>query len=161
MVHHWQSHFGKCSPSNPHNREWAGKMISIGLQPSNTGLPGGKQTGYSMNDYILPDGPFLKDCNILVQGGFQIPWMDRHAAVSLTDSIDHFETLANSGVALALSPVAATVMSDLESTEAAVIEPNPPRPATRFKYQCSDCSTCAWAAADVKIICGDCHTLML
>ena len=33
MVHHWQQHFGQPSPSNPHNRQWADKMLAIGLHP--------------------------------------------------------------------------------------------------------------------------------
>ena len=43
MVHHWQNHAGTPSPSNPHNREWADKMVSLGLQPSHTGLPPASQ----------------------------------------------------------------------------------------------------------------------
>ena len=39
-----------------HNKEWAAKMKAIGLQPSNTGMVGGKETGQQMMDYIIPDG---------------------------------------------------------------------------------------------------------
>src|SRR5665647_1386293 len=49
MVHHWQHHFGTPSRSNPHNREWATKMVALGLQPSKTGLPGGIKTGRSIS----------------------------------------------------------------------------------------------------------------
>ena len=70
MTHHWQNHAGTPSPSNPHNKEWADKMVSMGLQPSHTGLPGGRKTGRSMSDYILPDGPFLSACRELLSGGF-------------------------------------------------------------------------------------------
>ncbi|WP_454621319.1 SprT-like domain-containing protein [Bradyrhizobium cenepequi] len=58
MVHVWQHVFGTPSKGGYHNREWAAKMKSIGLYPSNTGKPGGKETGQHMSDYIIPDGAF-------------------------------------------------------------------------------------------------------
>ena len=39
-----------------HNREWASKMLEVGLVPSDTGQPGGKQTGQHMTHYIDPKG---------------------------------------------------------------------------------------------------------
>ena len=33
-------------------------MKEIGLQPSTTGEPGGKETGQSVTHYILPGGPY-------------------------------------------------------------------------------------------------------
>lgn len=45
MVHLWQHEFGKPSHRAYHNTEWANKMESIGLMPSDTGEPGGKRTG--------------------------------------------------------------------------------------------------------------------
>lgn len=47
MVHHWQDRLGQPSKSNPHNKEWAQKMREVGLEPSSTGLPSGKDTGQS------------------------------------------------------------------------------------------------------------------
>jgi hypothetical protein len=58
MAHLWQHFFGKPSARGYHNREWAAKMITVGLMPSSTGMPGGKITGQKMSDYILRDGPF-------------------------------------------------------------------------------------------------------
>jgi hypothetical protein len=74
MVHLWQ--FASASPSRGgyHNREWADKMESIGLVPSNTGLPGGKRTGQQMTHYIIPDGPFEKVCRALLQHGWRLDW---------------------------------------------------------------------------------------
>lgn len=45
QVHAWQQVHGKAPRRAYHDREWAGKMKEIGLQPSNTGKPGGKETG--------------------------------------------------------------------------------------------------------------------
>jgi predicted SprT family Zn-dependent metalloprotease len=58
MAHCWQKQHGTPGSRGYHNREWAAKMKSLGLQPSNTGVPGGKETGQSMSHYIIPDGPF-------------------------------------------------------------------------------------------------------
>ena len=44
---------------NPyHNAEWAARMKAIGLIPSNTGEPGGRETGQKMTHHIDPDGPY-------------------------------------------------------------------------------------------------------
>lgn len=57
MVHLWQEDFGKPSPGY-HNKQWAAKMKEIGLYPSNTGMPGGKETGKNCSHYILEDGAY-------------------------------------------------------------------------------------------------------
>ena len=60
MCHQWQAEFGKPSPSNYHNKEWANKMFEVGLFPSKTGQPGGATTGRGMTHYILNNGPFKR-----------------------------------------------------------------------------------------------------
>jgi hypothetical protein len=60
QVHAWQQAFGNPSARTYHNREWAAKMKSLGLQPSSTGAVGGKETGQSMTHYIIAEGPFAK-----------------------------------------------------------------------------------------------------
>ena len=74
-----QDSLGQPSKSNPHNRQWAQKMRDIGLEPSATGLPEGKDTGHSMSHYIRPDGLFLQACRELLTQGFTLQWFDRHA----------------------------------------------------------------------------------
>jgi hypothetical protein len=60
MSHVWQEHCGvkRRKRYSYHDKEWAAKMKSIGLQPSNTGMVGGKETGVQMAHYIIDDGPF-------------------------------------------------------------------------------------------------------
>ncbi|TCM46319.1 SprT-like family protein [Rhizobium sp. PP-F2F-G48] len=60
MAHLWQHHFGKPSRSGYHNKEWAAKMHEIGLHPSVTGQPGGKETGQSCSHYIIAGGPYAR-----------------------------------------------------------------------------------------------------
>src|SRR6266705_5200432 len=66
MAHLWQHHFGKPSRSSYHNRQWAGKMGTIGLCPSDTGKEGGKRTGQHMNHYVLAGGAYARACEELL-----------------------------------------------------------------------------------------------
>ena len=52
-----------------HDRQWAGKMKDIGLQP---GEPGGKETGQSVSHYIIAGGAYAKAFAKLAATGFQL-----------------------------------------------------------------------------------------
>jgi hypothetical protein len=80
MVHLWQHAFGKPSPRGYHNREWAAKMKAIGLQPSSTGMVGGKETGQRMSDYVIPDGPFTRAFAKLAANGWKLNLQSAHRA---------------------------------------------------------------------------------
>lgn len=60
QVHHYQHIHGTPSSHGYHNQQFAEIMRSIGLQCSNTGKPGGKETGRQMSQYIINDGLFRK-----------------------------------------------------------------------------------------------------
>jgi len=60
QCHIWQFSFGLPSRRTYHNKEWAHKMIAVGLMPSTTGKPGGDITGQGMSDYPIEDGVFLE-----------------------------------------------------------------------------------------------------
>ena len=77
MAHLWQHHFGKLSRAGYHNKEWASKMKDIGLLPSSTGAPGGKETGQKVSHYISETGPFARVCADLVNQGFIVPYVER------------------------------------------------------------------------------------
>jgi predicted SprT family Zn-dependent metalloprotease len=74
MCHGWQQHFGKPSRTGYHNRQWAAKMIEVGLMPSDTGLEGGKQTGQHMTHYIVAGDAFDLAADKLLATGFQLNW---------------------------------------------------------------------------------------
>lgn len=77
MAHLWQHHFGKPSGAGYHDREWAAKMQNIGLVPSDTGRPGGRQTGRRMTHYIQADGPFDRACKELLRSGILVAYVQR------------------------------------------------------------------------------------
>ena len=82
MAHQAQFHFGtKERPGRAgyHCRAWAKRMIEIGLQPSHTGLPGGKQTGYRMTHYIITGGRFERLTDLMVRDGFRLSWSEADA----------------------------------------------------------------------------------
>ena len=76
MVHLWQHHFGKPSRTGYHNKEWAAMMKAVGLIPSDTGAPGGKETGQHVSHYIEADGAFDRACAELVELGFIMPYVE-------------------------------------------------------------------------------------
>jgi hypothetical protein len=79
MCHCFQQHFGTPPRRGYHSREWAAQMISIGLMPSDTGEPGGKQTGQGMSHYIIEGGPFDRAAEALLASGFCLNWQSAAA----------------------------------------------------------------------------------
>jgi predicted SprT family Zn-dependent metalloprotease len=78
MTHAWQHHHGKPPARGYHNREWADKMKEIGLQPSSTGMVGGKETGSRMSDYVIPGGPFTRAYEALAATGWGLNLQSAH-----------------------------------------------------------------------------------
>ncbi|AID28402.1 peptidase [Mesorhizobium huakuii] len=76
MVHLWQHHFGKVSRGGYHNAEWATKMKEIGLVPSDTGQPGGKQTGQRVSHYIADGGAYRVAFVELEASGFDALYVE-------------------------------------------------------------------------------------
>ncbi len=76
MAHQWQRHEGQPGRGRYHNREWAEKMKALGLQPSDTGVEGGRETGESLGHYIVAGGPFDAAADRLLGKGFALSWKD-------------------------------------------------------------------------------------
>ena len=77
MVHLWQHHCGKPSRNGYHNKQWADRMRGIGLIPSDTGQPGGKDTGQKITHVIEPGGRFEKACAAFLAKHTTILYHDR------------------------------------------------------------------------------------
>jgi hypothetical protein len=78
MHHVWQAHCGTPSARGYHNKEWAAKMKANGLQPSSTGMVGGKETGQRMSDYIIPSGRFERAFEKLAATGWGLNLQSAH-----------------------------------------------------------------------------------
>lgn len=161
MVHHWQQHHGTPSTSNAHNQEWAMKMESVGLMPSHTGLPGGKKTGRSISHYILPDGKFLTSCRKLVETGYFIPWLDRHAPEDPESEALLEQTLLSAGVKYESTPPPLASLPKEIKGKPTVYRPPPKRAPTRQKLTCVGCGSKAWVVPGTAIICGKCNIDMV
>lgn len=161
MVHHWQNHFGTPSKSMPHNQEWADKMQSIGLMPSHSGFPGGKRTGRSMSDYILPDGPFIRASRQLSDAGFALPWFDSHVPMSPAQMQIRRSALAATGDATVggIAPIEMAMMQGVQlSVAAPVVVASTPK---KERFVCSQCGIMAWAAPDTALECGACRVSLV
>lgn len=74
LVHLWQRYFGTPSRYGYHNREWATKMKTIGLHPSQTGEHGGRETGDKMRYWIIEGGLLEQVANELIADKVTLRW---------------------------------------------------------------------------------------
>lgn len=114
-----------------HDRAWGKIMRSVGLVPSHTGQPGGRQTGYRMSHYVEEGGRFDVVCRELLVSGFTLRWRDKVQYAVRRAQRDELPAKA------------------LES------------PAqTRAKFTCANCKLNAWAKPSARIACVDCRSPM-
>lgn len=85
MCHQWREYDGEPPRKSYHDKKWSARMLSIGLQPSATGSPGGKTVGEKMSHYVIPDGPFIRVCKELLTHSSGIVWFDRYPQLSGKD----------------------------------------------------------------------------
>ena len=156
MAHLWQYHFGKPGRGSYHNQEWADKMMAVGLCPSDTGQPGGKQTGDQMMDYILENGRFRHECDALIETKFKISWYDRFPAPMPSLKLNgemkiHFvsgdQTMSDTGYK---EPIPALSNPHLE------LIAKQENASNRNKFKCNKCDTQAWGKPSLNLVCGDC-----
>jgi hypothetical protein len=181
MVHCWQHCFGSPSRGHYHNREWAKKMIDIGLMPSSTGLPGGAMTGQLMSDYIIENGRFFRAYEEL-KGlkGFELKWIDRIAADKVFDPAFYpisegnsspnesngestpenvSESADNPSSSVSIPPQFIHEQTFAEIAPANLFIPAPARTKTsKKKYTCYTCNLNVWGKPGLAIICGSCNS---
>lgn len=74
MAHLWQQTHGRAPRRCYHDKQWAAKMKEIGLQPTDTGEPGGKETGQNMTHCITKDGLYARTYAALAKQGIKLAW---------------------------------------------------------------------------------------
>jgi hypothetical protein len=77
MVHVWQHHCGKRPRKGYHDKQWAAKMREIGLIPTDTGQPGGKETGQKVTHLIEEGGRFARAAARFLEAHPAILYHDR------------------------------------------------------------------------------------
>lgn len=133
MAHLWQAHFGKPGRGRYHNREWARKMVSMGLLPISLDYPG-KMTGQAVTHEIVLGGPFDVIADALLTSGFCLNWQ----AISYGATVGPPTTGLN------------------DNRESGTPEPLP----SKVKYTCASCGLNAWAKPKVCLFCGHCLKYM-
>lgn len=131
MCHLWQHHFGRSGRRGYHNRQWANKMIEVGLYPSHTGESGGRETGDQMTHYIVTGGRFEAVCGEMLASGFCIPWAD------------------NEDLRAFLQPPSSKPVKGVADR------------SNRWKYTCPKCRLNAWSRPHASLACGACRLTML
>lgn len=137
QCHIWQITYGTPSRGGYHNKEFAAKMIEVGLMPSTTGKAGGKTTGQNMSDYPIKGGRFLTVLESMPEN-FKLPFTSREGVKQQTTSANQ-----NNGSATA---------ETAESGE----EKEKPRSKNKTKFTCPKCKSNAWGKGSLNIECGLC-----
>ena len=136
MAHLWQHEQGTPSRKCYHNREWAEKMIELGLMPTNTGAPGGKITGQSMTHYVITDGRFEKVFNLLDPKELEWLRLKYLPVTSLSSGINK-------------------KTDDPDDGDGGDGSKKKPKAGVRYKYTCN-CGNNIWGKSGLKIECLDC-----
>ena len=165
QCHVWQREYGKPGRGRYHNQRWADKMKSVGLMPSSTGRPGGKETGDCVKHYIMADKKFHKALVELLATGFGLPWLDTQPEacgepVKIFDSDGKQYDLDGEIVSIDKGVSENQLLPKDESGAVIPFEakvPTPHRKKTRLKYSCS-CRVNVWGKPNLSIICGDCKS---
>ncbi|MFN8250262.1 MAG: SprT-like domain-containing protein [Ferruginibacter sp.] len=127
ICHHYHAQYGSPGKNGYHNKEFSNIMSSIGLQCSETGRPGGKDTGYKMTHYIIHGGKFDRVFKELPQ-------------LLLTE----FKPVADS----------ASKIVDPKKLTKQKLRAEQKR---KTKYTCLGCSLCMWGKPSAYVICGNCQ----
>ena len=143
MCHLWQWEFGSPSRNGYHNKEWAAKMLEVGLIPSNTGKPGGKMTGQSMTHYMEKDGVYHK-AFLKMPERYILPFTSLDAAVMKS-----------------LIEGAASTPGDDEDERKKRLRKLRPVSRNKTKYTCPGCNVNVWGKPSLKIRCEDCQVLFV
>lgn len=142
MVHAWQYHYGKPSNRGYHNKQFAEKMIEVGLMPSSTGKPGGKDVGQNMADYPIEGGSFLKYTELLMNSDI-FSQLYFEVSPKIVTMIDQDKPLFDQ-------------IKDLIPTQETNTN-SKPKAKSKIKYSCS-CSN-VWGKPGLVITCNSCQTL--
>ena len=131
MAHLWQDNNGKPGKRGYHNRQWARKMLQLGLQPMAFDKHGnitGKMTGYRVSHAIIPGGHFDEAADRLLSTGFHLNWQS----------------------AVVVPP----------NTSGALTLQTGEQNRNKAKYTCPNCDQNAWAKPNARLICGFCNEKM-
>lgn len=137
MVHQWQEEFGTPSRKCYHNKEWAAKMVEVGLMPYNVNEPD-KMTGQSVSDRLMEGEKLFYLIQQLEKDNFFVPLEPKRYTyrpiLPVADGVGENET-----------------EEQQEDTS---------KNGKKFKFTCS-CKTNLWGKYDLDVTCNSCNTVFL
>ena len=170
MCHQWQFEFGEPSRGGYHNKQWAKKMMDIGLRPISAN---GKGTGQNVSDEPIPGGLFETACIEFFLLGHKLTLVDRRhnnaASLKMLNEVlneriksrnvdpgsDH-ELLIGSDN---LQSIVSSPMDEIyEINIPPIIEEKPY--SKKATYQCSKCLAKVWGSPKLSIACLNCNQKM-
>lgn len=130
QAHLWQYHLGKPGKNGYHNKEWAAKMLSLGLPPYAIREPE-KMTGIRVSHTVQEGGAFDVVCGELLRGGFALTWThESEVAPHLTEE-------------------------ELEE-EKQQEKRKTSKARSKTPFFCEKCGGKAWAKDTARLVCGQC-----
>ncbi len=152
MCHLWQNHFGKTSLYPYHNRQWATKMKAVGLMPTDTGRPGGEETGQNITDYPIKGGNFEKAFNEITEKEL------------LNLKLPYIKNIPEYDTSLFLYQEAYEEPTDtseiwldrLRRVSLLAKEKRKGKSGIKSKYTCM-CNTTVWGKSGLNMHCNDCE----
>lgn len=154
QCHLWQYVHGKPSRAGYHNKEWAEKMMSIGLMPSATGMPGGATIGQKMTDYPISGGRFIQACAELAKKKFELPWVDQGFKIPTAyRSISSVDLSLDGDSTNKLITTVGLLFPELEQHNSSGEDIR----KLKIKYVCSSCGASVWGKSGLEIACRACN----
>ena len=155
MCHIWQFEHGTPGCPGYHNQEFASIMKEVGLLPSDTGAPGGKETGEKIGQSVIPGGKFEAGAKELLESSWSLSWFDRFPPAEERPGGD---VAGSSGPSLNVPPIdddgAAAAEGQDEFLD--VVPQEAENRSNREKYCCEGCKTNLWGRPGLNVICGEC-----
>ena len=132
LCHQYQYEFGKPGRGRYHNQEFAAIMASVGLICSDTGDPGGRQTGDHMTHYIDPNGLYAEVFQSMPE-----------------ECLLPFKLLFDNDTFLLGKPYKSVGLSKIELSK------------IKTKYTCLGCGAAVWGRPALDLSCNPCKQVMV
>lgn len=168
MVHQAQFEDGTAGRRGYHNRDFARRMLEIGLRVR---APGGQSVGERVDHEIVPDGAFMVVVRKLIDANFRAGWVARY----VPEVSDHWGVGSEhvpAGVPWSPPKNApdhgARSGSGADGSQRAdtdhVFSSAPQlagKDRSKVKFACARCQQAAWGRVGLNLICGCCSEPML
>jgi hypothetical protein len=143
-----------------HNKAWAEGMKKVGLIPSSTGEPGGKETGESISHYIDPAGEFIRQTRLLIERGYTLDWYEVSDKTVRYFTQEEFNSKVkplgeHTYEVDEKEVVKGSFVKRKEGEYALIVVPEDRKMSgVRVKYRC-DCAN-VWGKSGLSLRCNDC-----